>query len=79
VSKASVKVYFAQSGRRNKYDIALAVAKCFPELAWQLPKRRKSWQSEAAAQVVFDAVAIAVVYFAASAKRRDLKSSSVGP
>ena len=68
VSKVSVKIHFAQGGYRNKHDISLAVVNRFPELAWRLPKKRKPWQSEPASQIVFDAVALALLHFETNAE-----------
>lgn len=63
MDKILVKEYFARTGRWNKHDIARAVVTRFPELSWRLPKKRKAWQSEPASQVVFDAAALALLYF----------------
>ena len=48
---------------RNKYDVATAVAGIFPELFWRLPSRRKRWQTEPRAMVVFDAIAAGFTYW----------------
>lgn len=37
---------FASGPRPNKWDIASAIARRFPEMAHRLPKPRKPWQSE---------------------------------
>lgn len=44
----------------TKHDVAVAVAKRFPELARWLPPKRKLWMSEHWRTGVFDAVALAV-------------------
>ena len=45
-SRAKVKQTFSQSGAVNKYENAVAIAKCFPELAARMPRFRKPWMSE---------------------------------
>ena len=50
---------FAQGGRWNTHEVAQAIAKRFPELAWHLPRKRKPWQSEPKKQLIFDAAALA--------------------
>lgn len=49
--------YFAASGEATKYDIATRLAREFEELSWKLPSRRKIYQSEPLAMLVFDALA----------------------
>ena len=51
-------------GVHTKYAVAEAVAREFPMLAPRLPPRRKAWMSEDGRQSLFDAVALALVYFA---------------
>jgi hypothetical protein len=57
---------------RNKYTIASALAKQFPELAAKLPPKRKIWQSEDYRMSIFDAVALGVAYFGRHRKRLPL-------
>ena len=63
LSKVYLRTHFARSGRWNKHEVAEAIAKRFPELAWHLPRKRKPWQSEPKRQLVFDAAALALHYF----------------
>jgi hypothetical protein len=60
-SKIHLRTHF---GHRNKHEVAKAIATRFPELAWHLPRKRKPWQTEPASQVVFDAAALGLQYFA---------------
>src|SRR5262249_40037520 len=46
VSRVKVKQAFSESGASTKYEIAVAIAKRFPELAPRLPRFRKPWMSE---------------------------------
>jgi Holliday junction resolvasome RuvABC endonuclease subunit len=60
VSPPALRETCAGSPRATKREVALALAKRFPELARQLPSPRKPWMSEDARMSVFDAVALAV-------------------
>jgi Holliday junction resolvasome RuvABC endonuclease subunit len=62
-SRAKVKQAFSESGASNKQEIAIAIARRFPELAPRLPRFRKPWMSEDYRMSIFDAVALAVAYF----------------
>ncbi len=44
----------------TKHEVAVALAERFPELARQLPPKRKMWMSEHSRMGIFDAVAMAV-------------------
>ena len=57
-SRAEIKRAFSESGARNKYEIAMAIAKRFPELAPRLPRFRKPWMSEDYRMSIFDAVGL---------------------
>jgi hypothetical protein len=60
VSRREVRDRFADSGT-TKYEIAIAVARLFPELASRLPRQRKPWMSEDKRMSIFDAVSFALV------------------
>jgi Holliday junction resolvasome RuvABC endonuclease subunit len=62
-SRAKVKLAFAESGAGTKYEIAMAIANRFPELAQRLPRFRKPWMSEDYRMSIFDAVALAIAFF----------------
>lgn len=53
-----------RDGTVTKYNIALAIAGRFPELARRLPPIRKPWMSEDARMGIFDAVALALAFYA---------------
>ena len=57
-SRAEIKRAFSESGARNKYEIAMAIAKRFPELEPRLPRFRKPWMSEDYRMSIFDAVGL---------------------
>ena len=63
LSAAVVKKFFARSGLQTKYEIASTLAEWFEELAWNLPNRKKAWQSERFSMAIFDAVATGVAFF----------------
>ena len=48
---------------RTKDDVAAAVAGIFPELVWELPRKRRRWDNEHPRMAVFDAVALGFAYF----------------
>lgn len=55
--------FFVDQGCRTKYEIAQTLAAWFPELAWNLPPKRKPWESEKHSAAIFEAAAIGTVYF----------------
>jgi hypothetical protein len=58
----------------NKYEVASALARQFPDLALRLPPKRKCWQSEHYRMGIFDAAAVGVAYFVQS-KRHTKKAA----
>jgi Holliday junction resolvasome RuvABC endonuclease subunit len=62
-SRTEIKKAFAESGATTKQEIAIAIAKRFPELAPRLPRFRKPWMSEDYRMSIFDAVALALTFF----------------
>jgi hypothetical protein len=62
VTAAHVRDRLALDGRITKYDIAKNLAERFEELSFKLPNRRKAYQSEAPAMLVFDALAIGIAF-----------------
>jgi hypothetical protein len=66
VSRVKVKQGFSESGASNKQEIAIAIAKQFPELVPRLPRFRKPWMSEDYRMSIFDAVAFGIAFFNAT-------------
>ena len=62
ISSASVRKAFPDEGH-NKYQIASAIAKRYPELSPRLGLRRKLWQAEKYSMSIFDAAALGIAYF----------------
>jgi hypothetical protein len=75
ITAKQVRNAFAKKGEIHKHDIALQIANQFQELSWKLPPRRKAYQSELAAMLVFDAVATGITYF----RRRTSSQFTVRP
>jgi hypothetical protein len=49
--------------KSTKQQYAALIVECFPELAWQLPPRRKAWQKEHWNMPLFDSAALGTTYF----------------
>ena len=62
VKRAEVRKAFHQSGNRNKYQIASAIAEMYPDLKGKVPQKRKTWQPERYNAVLFDAIALALAH-----------------
>lgn len=62
--KSSIRSHFVNAGHLSKHEIARVIVDTFPELAWQLPRKRKAWQSESSSQLIFDAITLLIFYFA---------------
>jgi len=64
IGHSSLRRYFLGYHATTKHEIASAVARLLPELAWQLPRKRKPWESEHYRMAIFDAAAGVVVHSA---------------
>lgn len=62
-SRAQVIEYFAEIGAVTKHKIAEAIAKHIPALDLYVPPARKPWMSENARMGIFDAAALAWMFF----------------
>ena len=69
ISGASVRKAFPDESH-NKYQIASAIAKRYPELSPRLGVRRKMWQPEKYSMSIFDAAAIGIAYFMSGPRMR---------
>jgi Holliday junction resolvasome RuvABC endonuclease subunit len=69
-SRVKVKQAFSESNASTKYDIAVAIANRFPELAPRLPRFRKPWMSEDYRMSIFDAIAFGLTFFNVDSKRK---------
>lgn len=64
-SRAQIIVCFEEFGAVTKYGIAEALAKHIPALSLFLPPARKRWMSENPRMGIFDAAALAWIFFQA--------------
>jgi Holliday junction resolvasome RuvABC endonuclease subunit len=64
ISRTGLRRAFTVERACTKYKIALAIAGRFPELAWRLPPIRKPWMSEDTRMGIFDAVGLALAFYA---------------
>jgi hypothetical protein len=62
-SRAQVVEYFAERDAATKHRIAEAIAKHIPALNLYVPPVRKSWMSEDARMGIFEAAALAWMFF----------------
>lgn len=63
VEQDAIIATFRNLGCATKAEMSTALANIFPELVWQLPPKRKVWQSEHSRQTVFDAIALGLAYW----------------
>src|SRR4051812_45297894 len=62
-SRAQIIEYFEELGTVTKHGIAETIAKHIPPLSLYLPPARKPWMSEDTRMGIFDAVALAWMFF----------------
>lgn len=71
VSRSYVRNWFAQAGATTKHQIAVTIAKQFPELYYSLPKLRKPWMSEDSRMSIFEAASLALSFYESARTERD--------
>jgi len=73
-SRPQIRDAFQTRDARTKHEIATVIAKLLPELGPRLPRLRQPWMSEDSRMAIFDAVALALTYYATRRSRetRDL-------
>jgi hypothetical protein len=69
-SRADVYATFASAGFSNKQTLAEVIAKHIPGFERHVPPPRKPWKSEDARMALFDAAALALVFFQKAATVR---------
>lgn len=77
IRESHVQHHFKKLGRLDRYQMAESLAARYTQLAWRLPPKRKSWQSEQAIFCVFDAVALAAVHFHSEVSRDATPNTSL--
>ena len=63
IGNDDVRKTFRNMGCETRDEIAVALARIFPELAWRLPPKRRAWQSEHPRMALFDAIALGLAYW----------------
>jgi hypothetical protein len=58
-----VRQTFRNMGCETRDEIAVALARIFPDLLWKLPPKRRAWQSEHPRMAMFDAIALGLAYW----------------
>jgi len=62
-SRADINACFVDATESTRYEIAVAIAKRFPDFEHLLPPRRKIWLPEDPAMGLFDAAAVAITHY----------------
>lgn len=57
-----VRGFFLRYGCKTNDDIARLIAEWFPELSWNLPRKRQPWTSEGYSVAAFEAAAIGITF-----------------
>lgn len=68
-SRETIRECFESSGARTRHDIALSIAEQIEVFRRRLPRERKRWDGEDVRQSLFDAVALALTYFAVDGRK----------
>lgn len=63
-SRETIRDCFSSSGAKTRRDIALSISEQIEVFRHRLPRERMRWDSEDVRQSLFDAVALALTYFA---------------
>jgi hypothetical protein len=69
-SRAEVYSTFASAGFSNKQTLTKVIVKHIPAFARHVPPPRKPWKSEDGRMGLFDASALALVFFQKAGKER---------
>jgi len=68
-SRETIRECFESGGARTRHDIALSIAEQIEVFRSRLPRERKRWDGEDVRQSLFDAVALALTYFAVDGRK----------
>jgi hypothetical protein len=63
LERDEVQSVFLIFNARTKEEMACAIVGIFPELLVRLPPKRKTYQPEAHAMIIFDAIATGLAYW----------------
>lgn len=64
-SREAIFRAFSKYDPRNKHDVAKVIAAHIPEFQFQLPAKRKAWQSQSSRQLLFHAISLGITFYAA--------------
>ena len=62
LSRPIIKRVFVTGGLKSKYEVASWLRTRFPNLSWNILKKRKPWHSESYSTSIFDAAAAGAVH-----------------
>jgi hypothetical protein len=62
LSRPIIKRVFVTGGLKSKYEVASWLRTQFPDLSWNILKKRKPWHSENYSTSIFDAAAAGAVH-----------------
>lgn len=63
VGQDGLRETYMKLGCETRENIAITLARIFPELLWSLPPKRKAWEAEHNRMCVFDAIALGFSYW----------------
>ena len=63
VPRATIRSFYSRFGARTKYERAKFISEQFPEFELQLPPPRRIWMSEDPRMSIFEAAALALMYW----------------
>jgi Holliday junction resolvasome RuvABC endonuclease subunit len=63
-SRTAIREAFSPVAASTKYEIDCAIVRMIPALRARQPHKRRAWDSESAAQGLFDAVSLGITFFA---------------
>lgn len=69
ITRRRVEARFESFNLANKHQRAVFIAAQYPELTSRLPPKRKPWMSEDERMSIFDAAALAIVFFSCPNRR----------
>jgi hypothetical protein len=67
--RSTVQGFFAAVGATTRYEIAMVIAEKCTAFNHRLPPKRKPWMEQDPRQSIFDAAALVLTYYSASASR----------
>jgi len=68
ISEQEFNSFFEKYSCRNKYDIAVALAAWFPDLAWRVPREPEYGDPEPRSALYFDSIALGIVHLELNGK-----------